>query len=236
MWTKQFGFSISVSEANFTSEVKFASDTEILKPNCFVQSDFRTNQRVVIWKDKFDDQLAKRTKDRSSRHELLDLLRILKSNLSNLKANCQCVNNFLTQGRPSVDEIEDLSYPLEEWMEEIEPLVSAQFNAQNFTTFSEENLKQEQNKCLELQEGVQAQRISIGNLKLQKNMLMIEALYKTIQNSQIQNSTQDNESVASLSDRVIGIVNRYNAISSNVGERAQQLYFDIEKSLQVLKL
>ena len=135
-----------------------------------------------------------------------------------------------------MDEIEDLSYPLEEWMEEIEPLVSAQFIAQNFATFSEENLKQEQNKYLELQEGVQAQRISIGNLKLQKNMLMIEALYKTIQNSQIQNSTQDNESVASLSDRVIGIVNRYNAISSNVGERAQQLYFDIEESLQVLRL
>ena len=67
-------------------------------------------------------------------------------------------------------------------------------------------------------------------------MLMIEALYKTIQNSQIQNSTQDNESVASLSDRVIGIMNRYNAISSNVEERAQQLYFDIEESLQVLRL
>ena len=181
---------------------------------------------------KRSDELAKRTKDRSSRHELLDLLRNLKSNLSNLKANGQCVNNFLTQGRPLVDEIEDLSYPLEEWMDEIEPLVSAQFNAQNFATLSEENLKQEQNKCLELQEGVQAQRISIG--KLQKNMLMIEALYKTIQNSQIQNSTQDNESVASLSNRVIGIVNRYNAISSNVEERAQQLYFDIEESLQVL--
>ena len=135
-----------------------------------------------------------------------------------------------------MDEIEDLSYPLEGWMEEIEPLVSAQFNAQNFATLSEENLKQEQNKCLELQEGVQAQRISIGNLKLQKNMLMIEALYKTNQNSQIHNSTQDNESVASLSDRVIGIVNRYNAISSNVEERAQQLYFDIEESLQVLRL
>ena len=234
MWTKQFGFSISVSDANFTSGVKFASDTKILRPNCFVQSDFRTNQRVVIWKDKFDDQLAKRTKDRSSRYELLDLLQSLKSNLSNLKANGQCVNNFLTQGRPSVDEIEDLSFPFKEWMEEIEPLVSAQFNAQNFATLSEENLKQEQNKCLELQEGVQAQRISIG--KLQKNMLMIEALYKTIQNSQIQNSTQDNESVASLSDRVIGIMNRYNAISSNVEERAQQLYFDIEESLQVLRL
>ena len=135
-----------------------------------------------------------------------------------------------------MDEIEDLPYPLEEWMEEIEPLVSAQFNAQNFATLSEENLKQEQNKCLEHQEGVQAQRISIGNLKLQKNMLMIEALYKTIQNSQIQNSTQDNESVASLSDRVIGIVNRYHAIFSNVEERAQQLYFDIEESLQVLRL
>ena len=135
-----------------------------------------------------------------------------------------------------MDEIEDLSYPLEEWMEEIEPLVSAQFNAQNFATLSEENLKQEQNKCLQLQEGVQAQRISVGNLKLQTNMLMIEALYKTIQNSQIQNSTQENESVASLSDRVIGIVNRYNAISSNVEERAQQLYFDIEESLQVLRL
>ena len=78
------------------------------------------------------------------------------------------MNNYLTQGRPSVDEIEDLSYPLEEWMEEIEPLVS-HFNAQNFATLSEENLKQEQNKCLELQEGVQAQIISIG--KLQKNML-----------------------------------------------------------------
>ena len=74
-----------------------------------------------------------------------------------------------------VDEIEGLSYPFEEWMEEIDPLVSAQFNAQNFATLSEENLKQEQNKCLELQEGVQAQRFSIG--KLQKNMLMIEALY-----------------------------------------------------------
>ena len=67
-----------------------------------------------------------------------------------------------------MDEIEDLSYPLEEWMEQIEPLVS-HFNAQNFATLSEENLKQEQNKCLELQEGVQAQTISIG--KLQKNML-----------------------------------------------------------------
>ena len=133
-----------------------------------------------------------------------------------------------------MDEIEDLSYPFEEWVEEIEPLVSAQLNAQNFATLSEENLKQEQNKCLELQEGVQAQRISIG--KLQKNMLMIGALYKTIQDSQIQNSTQDNESVASLSDRVIGIMNRYNAISSNVEERAQQLYFDIEESLQVLRL
>ena len=175
MWTKQFGFSISVSDANFTSGVKFASDAEILKPNCFVQSDFRTNQRVVIWKDKFDDQLAKRTKDRSSRYQLLDLLHSLKSNLSNMKANGHCVNNFLTQGRPSVDEIEDLSYPFEEWMEEIDPLVSAQFNAQNFATLSEENLKQEQNKCLELQEGVQAQRIS--NVRLQKNMLMIEALY-----------------------------------------------------------
>ena len=139
------------------------------------------------------------------------------------------MNNFLTQGRPSVDEIEDLSYPFEEWMDEIEPLVSAQFNAQNFATLSEE-----QNKCMELQEGVQAQRISIG--KLQKNMLMIEALYKTIQNSQIQNSNQDNESVASLSDRVIGTMNRYNAISSNVEERAQQLFFDIEESLQVLRL
>ena len=35
-WTKQFGFSISVSDAIFTPEVKFASDTEILKPNWFV--------------------------------------------------------------------------------------------------------------------------------------------------------------------------------------------------------
>ena len=181
---------------------------------------------------KRSDELAKRTKDRSSRHELLDLLRNLKSNLSNLKANAECVNNFLIQGRPLVDEIDDLSYPLEEWMEEVEPLVCAQFNAQNFATLSEENLKQEQNKCLELQEGVQSQRIPIG--KLQKNMLMIEALYKTVQNSQIPNSTPDNESVASLSDRVIGIVNRYNVISSNVEERAQQLYFDIQESLQVL--
>ena len=183
----------------FTSEVKFASDTEILKPNCFVQSDFRANQRVVIWKDKFsDDQLAKRTKDRSSRHELLDLLRNLKSNLSNLKANGQGVDNFLTQERPSVDEIEDLSYPLEEWMEEIEPLVSAQFNAQNFATLRSKNLKQEQNKCLELQERAQAQRISIG--KLQKNMLMIEALYKTIQNSEqyIVNSINNHSSINHL--------------------------------------
>ena len=165
MWTKQFGFSISVSDANFTSGVKFASYTEILKPNCFVQSDFRTNQRVVIWKDKFDDQLAKRTKDRSSRYELLDLLHSLKSNLSNLKANGQCVNNFLTQRRPSVDEIEDLSYPFEEWMEEIEPLVSAQFKAQNFATLSEENLKQEQNKCLELQEGVQFRESQLASYR-----------------------------------------------------------------------
>ena len=56
-------------------------------------------------------------------------------------------------------------------------------------------------------------------------VIIISLQYKTIQNSQIQNSTQDNESVASLSDRVIGIMNRYNAISSNVEERAQQLYF-----------
>ena len=67
-------------------------------------------------------------------------------------------------------------------------------------------------------------------------VIIISLQYKTIQNSQIQNSTQDNESVASLSDRVIGIMNRYNAISSNVEERAQQLYFDIEESLQVLRL
>ena len=75
---------------------------------------------------------------------------------------------------------------------------------------------------------------------LLNNIVVVEIIislqYKTIQNSQIQNSTQDNESVASLSDRVIGIMNRYNAISSNVEERAQQLYFDIEESLQVLRL
>ena len=141
------------------TEAKTVSSNQILEP---------TNESSSGRTNFSDDQLAKRTKDRSSRHELLDLLHSLKSNLSNLKANGQCVNNFLTQGRPSVDEIEDLSYPLEEWMEEIEPLVS-HFNAQNFATLSEENLKQEQNKCLELQEGVQAQIISIG--KLQKNML-----------------------------------------------------------------
>ena len=108
------------------------------------------------------------------------------------------MDNFSTQEQPSVDEIEDLSHPLEEWMEEIEPLVSAQFNAQNLATLRSKNLKQEQNKCLKLQEGAQAQRISIG--KLQKIMLMIEALYKTIQNSEqyIVNSINNHSSINHL--------------------------------------
>ena len=180
---------------------------------------------------KRSDDLAKRTKDRNSRHELLDLMRGLKSNFSNLTSNGEALRQFLSQSDPLVDEITEISGPLSDWMDEVEPLILSEMTNHNFASLSEENLKDEQNKCLEFQELIQSYRVSV--LKMQKNMSLIQALYKPVETSLTNKNAAENQSVADLNVYVTLLVERYNSLGANVEERAQQLYFDIQESLQV---
>ncbi|XP_063718492.1 microtubule-actin cross-linking factor 1-like isoform X8 [Symsagittifera roscoffensis] len=179
---------------------------------------------------KRSDDLAKRTKDRSARHELLDLMRSLKSNFSNLASNGESLRQFLAQSDPLVEEIHDVASPLSDWLDEVEPTILSEMTNQNFASLSEEDLKEEQNKCLEFQELIQSYRVSVS--KIQKNVSMVQALYKPIEGSLTNKDAAENQSVAELNRYVMSLVERYNSLGANVEDRAQQLYFDIQESLQ----